>query len=216
MNQVVASKIENFFSAYRLRNYSKGQILILSGDQTDYVYQLTKGKVKEYDVTYRGDEIVLSVFKPPAFFPMSLAINKEPNPYIYEADSDIEIRQAPAEEVTIFLKANPDVLFDLLSRVYKGVDGLLGRMTYLMAGSARSRLIYELLIEVRRFSTVQDDGSYVLTISEKDLGARAGLSRETVSREIHKLKTDNLIEAHGKSIIINNLEILEQKLGQEV
>ncbi len=215
MTEDVATKIEEFFAKYRLRSYSKGQILILSGDQADYVYHLIKGKVKQYDVTYRGDEIILNVFKPPGFFPMSLAINKVPNPYIYEAESDVEIRQAPANEVIAFIKANPDVLYDLLSRVYKGVDALLGRMTYLMAGSAHSRLIYELLIEARRFGTQQGDGC-VLDINEKALGARAGLSRETVSREIHKLKEEKMIETGSTGILINNVAALEQKLGPEV
>jgi CRP/FNR family cyclic AMP-dependent transcriptional regulator len=214
MSEDVNSKIETFFASYRLRSYPAGQILILNGDQTDYVYNLVSGKVKEYDVTYRGDEIILNVFKPPSFFPMSLAINKAPNPYIYEAESDIEIRQAPADEVIAFIKANPDVMYDLLSRVYRGLDGLLGRMTYLMASSARSRLIYELLIEARRFGTQEGEGC-VLDITEKGLGARAGLSRETVSREIHKLKEEDLIEIRNKDILLKNIVALEQKLGQE-
>ena len=43
------------------------------------------------------------------------------------------------------LQANPDVVYDLLTRLYRGLDGLLGRMSQLMAGSAKSRLMYELL-----------------------------------------------------------------------
>lgn len=147
---------------------------------------------------------------------MSLAINKVSNPYIYEAETDIEIRQAPANEVVAFIKSNPDVLFDLLARVYRGVDGLLGRMSHLMASSAKSRLIYELILEGRRFGTIQADGSCVLNINEKDLGARAGLSRETVSREMNKLKADELIDIRNKAIHIKKLEALEKKLGQVV
>lgn len=213
MNNIVSAKIENFFSSYRLRSYSKGQVLILNGDTADYIYHLVEGKVKEYEVTYRGDEIILHVFKPPAFFPMALAINKVNNPYIFEAESDIKVHQAPSGEVIDFLKDNPDVMFDLLSRVYRGVDGLLGRITYLISGSARSRLIYELLVESRRFGTKQDNGSCLLNISEKELGARAGLSRETVSREIHKLKTEKLIDHASKGILIKNLELLESNLN---
>lgn len=212
MDEAVAAKIDGFFGRYNKRSYSKGQVLILSGDTTDYVYQLLSGKVKEYDVTYRGDEIILNVFKAPAFFPMSLAINKTPNKYIYEAESDIEIHQVPADEVVEFIKSNPDVMFDLLGRVYRGVDGLLGRMSFLMSGSAKSRLIYELIIESRRFGQLAKDGSYTIDINEKDLGARAGLSRETISREMHKLKDENLVEVLPKNIVIKNIKDLEKKI----
>lgn len=212
MTSDVSKTIDDFFSRYRSRHYSKGQVLLLNGDEADYVYYLVEGKVKEYDVTHRGDEIILNVFKPPAFFPMALAINGGRNPYIYEAESDIEVRQAKADEVVAFLRSNPDVMFDLLSRLYRGIDGLLGRMAHLMSGTARSRLAYELVLEARRFGERQPDGGVLLTISEKDLGARAGLSRETVSREVSKLKADNLVEVHSRHIRVLDVERLQEIL----
>lgn len=216
MTEDVSKKIESYFTQYRLRHYEKGQILILNGDDTNYIYYLVSGKVKVYDVTYRGDEIILNVFKTPAFFPISLALNKKSNPYIYEAETAIEVRQAPAGEVLEFLNKNPDVVLDLLGRLYTGMDGLLGRMVALMSGSAKSRLMYELILEARRFGKLRENGSYILDINEKDLGARAGLSRETVSREIGKLKDSGLIGLEAKQIVITNISILQEKLGQEV
>lgn len=215
MSKDVLKDIEDFFSQYKTRRYHKGQILILNGDETDYVYQLVDGRVKVYDVTYRGDEIILNVFKPPAYFPMSLAINRVPNPYIYEAETDVEIRQAPADEVIKFIKSKPAVMFDLLSRVYLGVDGLLGRITQLMSGSAKTRLLYELFTECRRFSKRKKDGSYALNISVTSLAARSGLSRETVSREMHNLKDAKIISLKGGLVLIPDLAVIESMLDIE-
>jgi len=215
MTDDISTKIHDFFAQYNVRRYPKGQILLLNGDTPSTIYHLNKGQVKVYDITYRGDEIILNVFKPPAFFPMSLVINHTPNPFIYEAETAIELHEAPAEDVVAFIKANPDVMFDLLSRVYRGVDGLLGRMAQLMSNSARSRLIYELLNESRRFGKAQPDGSHLLEINEKGLAARAGLSRETVSREINKLKSEGLISIETKHIRLTDVTVLQQKLGQD-
>lgn len=214
MDASIARVIEEFFTQYPKRKYSKGQILIFSGEGGDVVYNLVSGRVKQYDVTYRGDEIILNVFKPPAFFPMSLAINHSQNTYIFEAETEIVVRQAPAEAVVEFLEVNPSVLFDLLSRVYIGVDGLLGRMTHLMAGSAKARLIYELLIACRRFGEKEDGSEWQLSMSESDLGARAGLSRETVSREMKKLVDESLVKVGRGKIIVDDISKLEIKLGQ--
>ena len=216
MDALVSNKIEKFFAGYRIRKYAKGQVLILNGDGAEYVFNLVVGRVKQYDVTYRGDEVILNTFKPPAFFPMSLAINKTDNPYIYEAEVDVQVRQAPSEDVIAFLKSNPDVLFDLLSRVYMGVDGLIGRMAHLMASSAKGRLMFELLIEYRRFGKPQPDGSCLLEINEKELGAKAGLSRETVSRELHKLIRDGLVAAKPGKITVKNLDEFEKSLGKVI
>jgi CRP-like cAMP-binding protein len=216
MSHDITQKLESFFNQYRVRKYEKGQILILNGDGADNIYNMVEGRVKQYDVTYRGDEIILNIFKPPAFFPMSLAINKPDNPYIFEAETAIQVRQAPATEVIKFLKANPDVLFDLLSRVYSGVDGLIGRMTHMMAGSAKGRLMYELLIECRRFGKNQPDGSCNLKVYEKELGSRTGLSRETVSREMSKLQRANLLVTKPGQVKIKNFEEFQISLAKVI
>ena len=214
MTDNVAKKVEEFFGKYDLRKYAKGQILIFNGDEANYVYYIVKGRVKEYDVSYCGDEVILNVFHPPAFFPMSLAINKAINPYIYEAETGIEARRAPADDVVQFIESNRDVMFDLLSRVYHGVDGVLGRMVRLMSGSARSRLAYEIVLEAHRFGARKSDGSCVLRLSEKELGSRAGLSRETVNREMHKFKQEGFIISASKKITIKNLEKFSKKSEQ--
>ena len=212
MDTTVEKTINEFFESYRVRKYSKGQILIFNGDQTEFVYQLVSGRVKQYDITYRGDEIILNVFQPPAFFPMSMAINKTPNRYTYEAETDIEIRQAPADTVVAFLKKHPDVLFDLLSRVYRGTDSLLSRMAHLMASGAKGRLMFELLVACQRFGEKSEDGSCTLVMNETDLGARAGLTRETVSREMKKLENDNLAQLKNSKITINNISDFEKMM----
>jgi CRP-like cAMP-binding protein len=211
---VLAGKIADYFSEYQLRSYKKGKILLLNGDAAKHVHYLVEGKVKQYDISYRGDEIILNVFKPLAYFPMPLAISKNPSPYIFEAETDIKVRTAPADEVVEFVKQNQDVMFDLLTRVYRGTDGLLGRISQLSGGTANSRLLYELLIESYRFGKKQDNGQYVLTVNEKALAARAGLTVETVSREVHKLKDAGIVEVGNKKIHIKSLQKLENLLNE--
>lgn len=215
MDSLITEKIHSFFSDYPQRHYRKGQILIHAHDEPTHVFHLLEGRVKQYDISYRGDEVVLNVFKPLAFFPMSYAINHTPNVYFFEAETDVVLRQAPNDEAVAFLKANSDVLFDLLSRVYKGTDGLLGRLAHLMAGSARSRVLYELLIEARRFGEPRGKGM-AITLTESDIGAHAGLARETVSREIHKLKDEGLISLIKKEIWINDLDRLAASVSHEL
>lgn len=200
---------EEFFGRYTPRKYRKGQVLILNGDVPQSIYYLVSGNVKQYAVDYRGEEVIVNVFKPGAFFPMSFALNGGESQFIFEADTDIEVRQAPAAEVMEFLRTQPEVVLDLLSRVYRGTDVLLGRILQLASGSARSRLAYELSVTARRFGEKSGD-SYELTMSEKDLAARAGLSRETVSRVMHKLKDSGLVQMDSGKIVITDLNALDQ------
>lgn len=216
MPSQVAAKIEAFFSKYPQRTYPKGQILVFADENPEHIFYVAEGRVRKYDVSYRGDEVVVNIFKPPAFFPMSWAINRLPNKFFYKTEVETKLHVVPVDDALQFIKDNPDVMLDLLSRIYSGMDGLFGRLVHLMSGSAKSRLLYELIIECRRFGQEQPDGSYKLDISEVDMAARSGLSRETVSREIHKLKDNGLVSVTSKGIVVTDIKQLEKKLGMEI
>lgn len=212
----VSAKIEQHFSQYPKRSYPKGQILIYAKEEPESIFFIASGTVRQYDISYRGDEIIVNVFKAGAFFPMLWALTKRANNYFFDAETAVEVHVAPVEDTLDFLRANPDVVLDLLTRVYSGIDGLLGRMVHLMSGSAQSRLLYELVIACRRFGQMADDGSCDLSLHESDLAARAGLSRETVSREMQKLHKEDLLRLQPGGIHINNCGVLEQKLAKSL
>jgi len=213
MDTQLSKKIEKFFAKYRLRHFDKSQILIYAGDNPPGVFHLISGQVRQYDITEKGEEVVVNVFKPPAFFPMAWAINKTPNQYFFETSEPTEIRMAPASDVVAFLKANHDVTYDLLSRLYSGTNGMQRRMAHLMGGSGHSRVLFELLVECKRFGKKQKDGSYILVMHEDELARRSGLSLGTVNRELGKLKARKVLKIDHKQFIVKDLGSLEKELG---
>jgi CRP/FNR family transcriptional regulator, cyclic AMP receptor protein len=211
MNPDVSKKIEKFFSSYNERSYAKGQIIIYAGDDPSGIFNIVKGNVRQYDIAASGDEMVVNVFKPPAFFPMNYAINRTPNKYFFETMEDVVLRQAPADDVLEFIKSNPDVMLNLLSRILSGSDGLLSRMAKMMGGNAYERVLLELIIAGKRFGEEQKDGGLKIKIPENELAKRSGLARETFNREMNKIKKRGLVTVdHG--IKIKELNLLEKEL----
>ena len=211
----VERKIEAFFADYRLTSFDKGYVLIHAGDEPAGIFHLVTGQVRQYDISDQGDKAVVNIFRPPAFFPMSWAVNKTPNQYFFETATAVKLKIASPEDTVRFLKKNPDVTFDLLRRVYLGTDVLLRRLAHLMGGSARTRILYELLLEGRQFGKIQPDGEYIIPMKVNELAVRTGLSRETVSREIAKIKKLG-VEVKPGSIKVKNLKILEEELGDDL
>lgn len=211
MDDVIIKKLNDFFTRFDFKELNKGDVLIQAYENPRGIYYLEEGNIKMYFISKDGEEVILNIFKPFAFFPMSWAINSTPNIYYFEATTKVKVRVALKDEVLEFIKDNPDILFNLLSRVYKGTDGILERMTYLMSGDAYSRLIAELIIESKRFGEKKDD-QVKLKISETDLASETGMTRETVSRQLKKLKDENLITFKNKALIINDIKKLENKL----
>lgn len=215
MDKEVKKSVEMFFASYPLRHFKKGQIIIYANEAPPGIFYLIEGQVVEYDISSVGNEVVVNAFKPGAFFPMSFAINKVHNDYFFEAATPLTLRQAPTEDVIAFLKANPDVTFDLLRRVYLGTDGLIRRMAHLMGGKARSRLVFELLNAAARFGEKTPDGVSI-PLTETDISKRSGMSRETISRTMRELKDAKLVIVQPGSMLIPDLKTLEDIIGNEL
>lgn len=216
MDRPVRDIIKTFFDGYPIVRYSKGEILLRPDETLSHVFYLTEGQVVEYDISTAGNEVVINAFKPGAFFPMSLAMNHNHNDYFFEAATKLSVREAPADEVIAFIRENPNVCYDLLSRVYLGTDGLLRRMAHLMGGKARSRLIFELLNGAARFGEKRTGNAVHLPMTEKDIAKRSGLSRETVSRTMHALKDEGLVSVRAGGLYIPDVKKLEAVIGNQL
>lgn len=213
MDILVSQKLVEYFKSYKQQKFKKGKILIRADEDPSGIIYIQEGSIKQYAISKKGEELIVNVFKKGAFFPVSWALNQTPNSYYYEALENITTYKSPKDEVINFLKVNPDVLLDLMSRVYKGTDGILLRMVYLMSGEAYSQVILELLIYAKRFSQKKASLKNIeLNLSEKTIANQAGIARETVSREIKLLKEKDLVTLLKNKIIIKDLELLEEEL----
>lgn len=215
MDEAIAIKVEDFFSKYTLRSLPADEILVQAGEDPPGIFYLISGRVRQYDISEHGAELVVNTFKPGAFFSVGWALNNIPNAYFFESLAPITYRLAPAQEVVDFLKANPDVLLDLLARVYRGTDGILQRIAYMIGGGAHRRSLFELYIASKRFGTRRSDGSVSIAMHEGELAHSAGLSRETLSRELQELKKDGLVQISRKDIVVKDIKALERELDLE-
>lgn len=214
-NRTVTEKIAALFAESRVYSYGRGDSIVFAHQDPEGVMLLIEGTIEQYDLTPEGNKVVVNIFKPGAFFPMSWAINKTPNVYFFAALTDVKVKRANPDVVARFLQDNPDVLFDLLSRVYKGTDGLLRRLVLAASGVASSRLILELLIEGHRFGEDTSSGRRLIKVKQSSLAARSGLARETISRELHKLAGEGLLTLEKQGVALD-MQALEARLDVDV
>ena len=211
MDQLITQKIESFFIEYPKQKYKKGKLLILADNNPKSIYFLKKGIVKSYHISKNGQEVTLNMFKPNTFFPMSYALNNTPNRHYFETMTECIIYKAPKEDVLKFIKQEPDILLDLLKRVYIGIEGLCMHIEYLSAGTASEKLIATILILGKRFGKEENGETTIqLKMNEKELGEYAGINRETVSRELRKLKEKKIVFFTRGIITIPDLKRLEK------
>jgi len=211
MQQTAQTSLENFLSQQRELSFRQGEILLHSQGTADGVFFLKSGVVNLIFVSPDGEEIVLNVFKPGSFFPVQALLTEDSwqSDFSFLAAEDVQVQKAPLAETREFLQNHPEVLKDLLTRIYRGIDGLFHRMAQLMAGTAKGRVVQELVIRANRFG-VKNGAAVEFKINEKELAALTGLTRETVSRVLSDLKKRNLVEYAQQKVILFDLEALEK------
>lgn len=182
-----SKKTELFFQQYETKSYKKGQLILFANDKPAYAYYLTKGWVRQYDITKKGNEIIVNIFRPGSSFLVLTALTNLPSTYYFSAGSDVTLHCIPVQDAVKFVSNNPDILQDMLADAYKGYEELLRRMTYLMSGGASGRVVYEILAEARDMQPDRQ-GVFSISITESEIANRTGLTRETVSREISLLR----------------------------
>lgn len=215
MDKTITQKLDEFFSSFPAHAYRKGEIIIQAHTEPSGIFYIEKGLIRNYWISEGGSEITLNVYKPHAFLPMSWAIANVANAHFYEAMTDVTTRNAPKKTVIDFLHNEPDVTYDLLRRIYVGMEGLWGHLESLTIGSSYTKLLTSLVILVKRFGRQSKEGVIIdLKMSEQDIANYAGISRETTSRELQKLKKEHLVSFEKGTITVNNIHILEDKLLQ--
>ncbi len=208
--------IKEFLVKYPVKSIDKKQIILFPDEEPKGLYYLISGRVRQYDINEQGDEVVLFLNKPGDFFPMTWAIGQIDNEYFFETSTSIDIKIIPQSDINFFLKNNPDVLYDLLGRIYTNISYMERRIVHLMGGNSHSRIIFELINACKEFGQKQKDGSYLLHMHEEELAHIVGLSRETVSRELSKLKQLKIMDINHTDLIVTDLDVLENELGSKL
>lgn len=216
MNTPDQKQLESFFIKYPIRHFDKGQIIIAANETPSGIFYVVSGQIRQYDITDLGADIVVDILLTSSLFPLDWAVRDRPSQYFYQAIGPVKVRVAPLGELESFLMQAPNLLFSLLTRSVAAMTIMQRRMAHLMSGVTLNRVMFELITQVKRVGVRRADGSYSLHLHEDELAQRAGLTRETVNREVGKLKKLGIIEVNHRRLRIRDLAKLESMLDSHL
>ena len=209
MDPKIQKLLYSFFKKFEQNAFSKEETILNPADKK--IFFLTNGAVKMFSTSREKDEITINIYKAYSLFPMPLIFDLE-NKYTFGSLTEAEGYFAPKKDFKMFLDTNPDVLFDLVKRIYQGFDGFFTQLEALLLGDAYLRVIAALTIYARRFGkTDQNKIIFDWSMTHRQIASQTGLARESVTREIKKLQGKGIIGYSGKQIFIYDLGKLEEE-----
>lgn len=199
------------------RTFKKRSILLYQGEAPRMAYVLKSGVVKLYTINNAGEEQIVAFHARSDIFPSSWIFGKSSTTlYYFEALTDCEVLTMPREELYKALVASPELLNSTLDYFVTNYTGLLMRVTALEQSRAREKIMFTLYYLLFRYGKPTRAGRYVieLGLTHSIIASLVGLTRETTTTELSKLKRQKVLDYNLHNYTINK-EKLERMLGED-
>lgn len=213
MQEPITSQLEEFFSHYTSVKYDKGERILREYDSPSGVFYIKSGVVRIYLISEEGNELTALLHSPESVLPLRWALTGIANIYNYQAMNDVELYRAPREGFQEFLKNHPEANIQIMNQLVNDGSALVYRMQHIVFGNAHSKVASVVLTAAKRFSTDNAalGGKLVqVPLTHQQIADSAGITRETASLEMKKLKEEGLISYKGRTLVIHDIEALSK------
>ena len=186
------------------RTFKDKQNIFLQQDEATSLYNITEGNVKIYQLLDDGRIQIIGFLYPGDFFG-----SYKNGKYNYSADSIGDVRTCVFEQKKLddYLERNVTLAKELLNQTSHELTLAQDRMSVLGKLDAIERLSKFILnISLQRKRIGWQNNPISIPMTRQDIADYLGLTIETVSREISKLKSTNIIKViSSKQIFINDM-----------
>nr|MBP9496370.1 Crp/Fnr family transcriptional regulator [Bacteroides sp.] len=190
---------------YKVKNYTKGEILAHQGDVCNKLIILTKGSVRGEMIDESGRIVKIEdIASPRALAPLFLFGAANRFPVEVTANENTEVIIIPKESVIKLFARNEAFLENYMNMSANYAQTLSEKLFFMSFKTIRQKLASYFL----RLSATQ--GSQILLDrSQQELADYFGISRPSLAREVSHMQDDGLIKADRKQITILNKEKLK-------
>jgi len=204
----------------RHKKISTGQIILSDQEPADFVGIITSGAVKLTKTLHDGRQQIVGLQFASDF--LGRTFNKH-NHFFAEAATDVEICSFGRDDFEAMLKKYPELEHRLFQNTLDELDSARAWMLLLGRKTAQEKVASFLLMLAKKstltgcaLSNTMTFATFTLPITRTDIGDYLGLTIETVSRQITRLKSSGIISITGnREFLVPDLDRLAQVAGHE-
>lgn len=204
------SELSILARANRRRELDAGDCIFFEGDEAEAYYVVIEGSLKLYKLLSDGRRQVTGFLFKGDF--VGLAFRAD-HSFTAEALEHARLCQMPRQKFDLFLDENKALGRKLLQVTTNGIVSAQEQMLLLGRKTAQERLASFLIwMSARAEERGEDRSRLVVPMSRTDMGDYLGLTVETVSRTMTKLKRQGVITLPDRRIV----EIVDHDALEEI
>ena len=186
--------------------FSAGNVIVEHGEQDQSVYFIMYGRVHVLNYSSAGRIVTYSSVVEGGMFGEMAAIDGLPRSAWVCAVNDCLVIKISKEIFVSYLQKNPKFSMAVLRKLSKNLRELDERLLNILSMRAEQRVCIEIISMAKPTSVKSGLYCVVEMPTQSNLANLVGLSRETVSRILGRLRNDGLVKISG-----NGLDILDRK-----
>jgi CRP-like cAMP-binding protein len=191
---------------------AKGSILFKEGDDGEHLYVIVDGKLKLGTSSGDGRENLLSILGPGEMFGELSLFDPGPRTSTATAVTDAKLLSLSHEKVIPWLKQNPEVSLQLLTRLSQRLRRTNEAVGDLVFSDVPGRVAKALIDLGDRFGKTTPEGLLVNhDLTQEELAQLVGASRETVNKALADFAGRGWLKLDGRSVLITDVERLTKR-----
>ena len=191
---------------------AKGSILFKEGDGGEHLYVIIDGKLKLGTSSGDGRENLLSILGPGEMFGELSLFDPGPRTSTATAVTDAKLLSLSHEKVIPWLKQNPEVSLQLLTRLSQRLRRTNEAVGDLVFSDVPGRVAKALIDLGDRFGKTTPEGLLVNhDLTQEELAQLVGASRETVNKALADFAGRGWLKLDGRSVLIADVDRLSKR-----
>jgi CRP-like cAMP-binding protein len=187
--------------------FHKGDILIHEGSLNSNIIYLKSGLVKEYVKTADNKETILQIVKKFSYLGLQSLFGDRVNHYSYAALENIKVCYIDVNVFNRLIRDNGEFAYQILVSVSR--DSL--NNFHRVMSQSQKKTYGKLADAILYFSRIiYESNEFELPFTRQELADLIGISRESATRVLLKLKEDGIIGVDERQILIKKMEVLQQ------
>ena len=197
--------LEWFLSHCHIHKYPAKSTLIHAGEKAETLYYIVKGTVAVLIKDDEGKEMILSYLNQGDFLGEMGMFEENENPERsawVRAKGACEVAEISYKKFRQLIQVNPDILMRLSGQMAKRLQHTSQKVGNLAFMDVTGRIAQTLLNLAKQPDAMTHPDGMQIKITRQEIGQIVGCSRETVGRILKMLEEQELISAHGNTIVV--------------
>ncbi len=198
-------ELKNLSSQRRIKHFKKKELVFSEGNQPNYLFFLSKGKIKTFKAHEYGKEFITTLYKDGDFLGYTALLENQAYTDSAEALEDCEVVLIPKEDFFALIYNNMEVMKAFVKLLSDNILEKEKQLVNLAYSTVRKRVAEALVLLYERYSR-ESDQNFSISLSREDLANIVGTATESLIRTLSDFKEEKLVEIRGSNITILNIE----------